>query len=163
MWNEGKNQHKPGQPFQVDLHTGPESWYIPWSKHKNLRKTSYSIGHFNINEDKHNWSSLLGKRNARDRAWRISQIVPKKNGQCLTKTLRWKIAKLRMRTEMEEQFYTTLFHFIITWCNNTNKYNWRSLAHLCWKEHIPSKYYWRASEASETLSGLFNRESRIYM
>ena len=25
----------------------------------------------------------------------------------------WKIAKLRMRTEMEEQFYTTLFHFII--------------------------------------------------
>ena len=24
------------------------------------------------------------------------------------------IAKLRMRTEMEEQFYTTLFHFIIT-------------------------------------------------
>ena len=31
----------------------------------------------------------------------------------LTKTLRWKIAKLRMRTEMEEQFYTTLFHFII--------------------------------------------------
>ena len=39
--------------------------------------------------------------------------------------------KLRMRTEMEEQFYTTLFHFIITWCNNTNKYNWRSLAHLC--------------------------------
>ena len=28
-----------------------------------------------------------------------------------------------MRTEMEEQFYTTLFHFIITWCNNTNKYN----------------------------------------
>ena len=45
-----------------------------------------------------------------------------------------------MRTEMEEQFYTTLFHFIITWCNNTNKYNWRSLAHLCWKEHIPSIY-----------------------
>ena len=43
-----------------------------------------------------------------------------------------------MRTEMEEQFYTTLFHFIITWCNNTNKYNWCSLAHLCWKEHIPS-------------------------
>ena len=33
---------------------------------------------------------------------------------CLTKTLRLKIAKLRMRTEMEEQFYTTLFHFIIT-------------------------------------------------
>ena len=33
---------------------------------------------------------------------------------CLTKTLRWKIAKLRMRTEMEEQFYTTLIHFIIT-------------------------------------------------
>ena len=33
---------------------------------------------------------------------------------CLTKTLRWKIAQLRMRTEMEEQFYTTLFHFIIT-------------------------------------------------
>ena len=32
----------------------------------------------------------------------------------LTKTLRWKIAKLRMRTEMEEQFYTTLFQFIIT-------------------------------------------------
>ena len=32
----------------------------------------------------------------------------------LTKTLRWKIAKLRLRTEMEEQFYTTLFHFIIT-------------------------------------------------
>ena len=26
----------------------------------------------------------------------------------------WKIAKLRMRAEMEEQFYTTLFHFIIT-------------------------------------------------
>ena len=26
----------------------------------------------------------------------------------------WKIAKMRMRTEMEEQFYTTLFHFIIT-------------------------------------------------
>ena len=26
----------------------------------------------------------------------------------LTKTLRWKIAKLRMRTEMEEQFYFTL-------------------------------------------------------
>ena len=25
------------------------------------------------------------------------------------------------------------------------------------------KYYWRASEASETLSGLFNRESRIYI
>ena len=25
-----------------------------------------------------------------------------------------KIAKLRMRTEMEERFYTTLFHFIIT-------------------------------------------------
>ena len=24
-------------------------------------------------------------------------------------------------------------------------------------------YYWRASEASETLSGLFNRESRIYI
>ena len=44
----------------------------------------------------------------------ISQIVQKKNGPCLTKTLRWKIAKLRMRTEMEEQFYTTLFHFIIT-------------------------------------------------
>ena len=43
-----------------------------------------------------------------------------------------------MRTEMEEQFYTTLFQFIITWYNNTNKYNWRSLAHLCWKEHIPS-------------------------
>ena len=37
-----------------------------------------------------------------------------KNGPCLTKTLSWKIAKLRMRTEMEEQFYTTLFHFIIT-------------------------------------------------
>ena len=52
----------------------------------------------------------------------------------------WKIAKLRMRTEMEEQFYTTLLHIIITWCNNTNKYNWRSLAHLCWKEHIPSIY-----------------------
>ena len=45
---------------------------------------------------------------------RISQIVPKKNGPCLTKTLRWKIAKLRMRIEMEEQIYTTLFHFIIT-------------------------------------------------
>ena len=43
-----------------------------------------------------------------------SQIVPKKNGPFLTKTLRWKIAKLRMRTEMEEQFYTTLFQFIIT-------------------------------------------------
>ena len=28
--------------------------------------------------------------------------------------VRWKIVKLRMRTEMEEQFYTTLFHFIIT-------------------------------------------------
>ena len=52
----------------------------------------------------------------------------------------WKIAKLRMRTEMEEQFYTTLFHFIITLCNNTKKYHWRSLAHLCWKEHIPSIY-----------------------
>ena len=39
----------------------------------------------------------------------ITIIVPKKNGACLTKTLRWKIAKLRMRTEMEEQFYTTLF------------------------------------------------------
>ena len=26
----------------------------------------------------------------------------------------WKIAKLRIRTEMEEQFYTTLFHFNIT-------------------------------------------------
>ena len=25
----------------------------------------------------------------------------------------WKIVKLRMRTEMEEPFYTTLFHFII--------------------------------------------------
>ena len=37
-----------------------------------------------------------------------------KKGPCLTKTLRWKIAKLRMKTEMEEQFYTTLFHFIIT-------------------------------------------------
>ena len=24
-------------------------------------------------------------------------------------------------------------------------------------------HYWRASEASETLSGLFNRESRIYV
>ena len=96
------------------------------------------MGHFNINEDKYNWSSLLGKRNARDRVRRISQIVPKKNGPCLTKTLRWKIAKLRMRTEMEEQFYTTLFHFIITWCNNTNKYNWSSFTHLCWKEHIPS-------------------------
>ena len=44
----------------------------------------------------------------------VPQIVQKKNGPCLTKTLRWKIAKLRMRTEMEEQFYTTLFHFIIT-------------------------------------------------
>ena len=43
-----------------------------------------------------------------------TQIVPKKNGPFLTKTLRWKIAKLRMRTEMEEQFYTTLFQFIIT-------------------------------------------------
>ena len=32
----------------------------------------------------------------------------------MTKTLRWKIAKLGMRTEMEEQFYTTLFDFIIT-------------------------------------------------
>ena len=32
----------------------------------------------------------------------------------VTKTLRWNITKLRMRTEMEEQFYTTLFHFIIT-------------------------------------------------
>ena len=41
---------------------------------------------------------------------------------------------------MEEQIYTTLFQFIITWYNNTNKYNWRSLAHLCWKEHIPSIY-----------------------
>ena len=30
------------------------------------------------------------------------------NGPCLTKTLRWKIAKLRMRREKEEQFYTTL-------------------------------------------------------
>ena len=30
--------------------------------------------------------------------------------------------ELRMRTEIE-QFYTTLFHFIITLCNNTNKYN----------------------------------------
>ena len=107
--------------------------------------------------------------------------MPKKNGPCLSKTLRCKIAKLRMRTEMEEQFYTTLFHFIITWCNNTNKYNWRSLAHLCWKDHIPSntnKYNWRslahlcwkehirswrASEASETLSGLFNWESLIYI
>ena len=27
------------------------------------------------------------------------------------------------------------------WCNNTNKYNCRSLAHLCWKEHSPSIYY----------------------
>ena len=154
MWNEGKNQHKPGQPFQVDLHTGPESRYIPWSKHKNFRKTSYSMGHFNINEDKYNWSSLLGKRNARDRARRISQIVPKKNGPCLTKTLRWKIAKLRMRTEMEEQFYTTLFHFIITWCNNTNKYNWSSLAHLCWKEHIPSIYIcsWTKKNLNRTLA-----------
>ena len=44
----------------------------------------------------------------------ISQIVPKKNGPCLTEILRRKIAKLRMRTEMEEQFYTTLFHFIKT-------------------------------------------------
>ena len=33
---------------------------------------------------------------------------------CFTKTLRWNITKLRMRKEMEEQFYTTLFHFIIT-------------------------------------------------
>ena len=32
----------------------------------------------------------------------------------LTKIFRWKIAKLKMRTEIEEQFYTTLFHFIIT-------------------------------------------------
>ena len=32
----------------------------------------------------------------------------------LDKDIEWKIAKLRMRTEMEEQFYTTLFHFIIT-------------------------------------------------
>ena len=31
----------------------------------------------------------------------------------LDKDIRWKIAKLRMRTEMEEHFYTTLFHFII--------------------------------------------------
>ena len=22
-------------------------------------------------------------------------------------------------------------------CTNANKYNWRLLAHLCWKEHIP--------------------------
>ena len=26
----------------------------------------------------------------------------------------WKIVKLRIRTEMEEPFYTTLFHLIIT-------------------------------------------------
>ena len=32
----------------------------------------------------------------------------------LDKDIEMKIAKLRMRTEMEEQFYTTLFHFIIT-------------------------------------------------
>ena len=44
----------------------------------------------------------------------ISCAFPTLFGPCLTKTLRWKIAKLRMRTEMEEQFYTTLFHFIIT-------------------------------------------------
>ena len=30
------------------------------------------------------------------------------------KDIEMEIAKLRMRTEMEEQFYTTLFHFIIT-------------------------------------------------
>ena len=28
---------------------------------------------------------------------------------------------------------------------------------------FPVVYHWRASEASETLSGLFNRESRIYI
>ena len=44
----------------------------------------------------------------------ISCVFPTLFGPCLTKTLRWKIAKLRMRTGMEEQFYTTLFHFIIT-------------------------------------------------
>ena len=32
----------------------------------------------------------------------------------LDKDIEWKIANLRMRSEMEEQFYTTLFHFIIT-------------------------------------------------
>ena len=32
----------------------------------------------------------------------------------LDKDIERKIAKLRMRTKMEEQFYTTLFHFIIT-------------------------------------------------
>ena len=32
----------------------------------------------------------------------------------LDKDIEMEIAKLRMRTEMEEQFYTTLFHFIIT-------------------------------------------------
>ena len=33
------------------------------------------------------------------------------------------------------------------------------------KTRLKSSYYynWRASEASETLSGLFNRESRIYI
>ena len=32
----------------------------------------------------------------------------------LDKDIEMEDAKLRMRTEMEEQFYTTLFHFIIT-------------------------------------------------
>ena len=40
---------------------------------------------------------------------------------------------------MEEQFYTTLFHFIITWCNNTNKYNWSSIG-TCAKQWIPGPY-----------------------
>ena len=33
---------------------------------------------------------------------------------------------------------------------------------VCSIENRGYIYYWRASEASETLSGLFNRESRIY-
>ena len=44
----------------------------------------------------------------------------------LDKDIEMKIAKLRMRTEMEDQFYTTLFHFIITGCNNTSTTDARS-------------------------------------
>ena len=35
---------------------------------------------------------------------------------------------------------------------DTNKYNWRSLAHLCWKEHIPSIYLFYTSYSYNSIS-----------
>ena len=68
------------------------------------------MGHFNINEDK----LKLSVREKECKRPGQTNITNSAEEKCLTKTLRWKIAKLRMRTEMEEQFYFTPHYFTTT-------------------------------------------------